>query len=388
MWKSEEKDLETGGLPPPRVQDVLSRSTASTVATIGQTEEDESISPTPSTRKASKRERTGNNDETTNRTLINQSFPKNYSVTILIFGILILVLISSTVLVCSDKDKDKTQVPTLEMEPSMESSTMETFGKSDSSTPFWNPIFDLFVTYDPNNTSYYTLQDDKRECRPDILTTTDNMEPILSDWTGVQPTAGSTSIMGILPHIQMSEGSFLSMNKKCNIELSPDHSWTLSFAGARLKTDGVDILFWGTKDDQQNSTIAVCYREDNSIGIGDCSTASESNNSNNDYDDEKDNATLIVPLLHPATDFHVLTMTYNSEERRLQIYQNTLLLGDLNFFFEHEGSVTFSRIGPPHSNDPSRIPSSLALRHLAYLEKHVQDGNIVEISDLTLHMSL
>jgi hypothetical protein len=184
------------------------------------------------------------------------------------------------------------------------------------------------------------------------------------------------------------------------MELSPNHNWTVSFAGARLATGNIDIIYLGGGDDEtndgnkQNASLAVCYLDNNSIGIGSC--IMEDNNDNDDPDEnnegdkeeESNSETLVVPLLYTTRDFHVLTITYNAQDHRVQIYQDTHLAADLDIVKVSLPS-SISKIGPPHSNDSlSPVASNIALRHVSYFDRHVQEASVVEIADLILHMSL
>lgn len=385
----EERDLECG-VSPPILKPYRSWSTASTVATVGKVEEEylsqsqHCVEMTSSTITKTDRVRATDPNENCYRTTC--------SVSIFIFGVILFAVISSTVLLCSNDEESP--VPILEqgVDPCMggamemsaktgdESSSSSLFSpmSSSSTSSLWNPLVDLLVVDDPHDLSQYMLHDTLGGCLPGIVTSVDTTQTINNEWIGVQPTIESISVMGILPHIQMGEGSFLTLSEQCNIELSSHHNWTLSFAGARTKIGGSDIIFMSDSNELQNSSFAVCYHDENSLSIGACASTSIDNGSDNDNDN---NMTIVVPLLKPASEFHVLTITYNEKEHRLQIYQNAKLVAELDFL-ESMDSTTLSWIGPSYSNNPSNI----ALRHVAYYEKHIDAGNVVEIADLILYM--
>jgi hypothetical protein len=250
---------------------------------------------------------------------------------------------------------------------------------------FWNPVFDIRVVYDPNNPSQYILEDDKDVCHPTIVIDPDRTASTL-DWSGVQPTGRSIAVLGILPHIQTSEDHFLMLSNSGLIELGPEKDWTLSFSGARLdrtESDAIDTIFLGEGSyETKSSLFEVCYDSNKSIRLG--SWSSENG------DDE---GTISIPLPYPVTEFHVLTLTYSQKEGRLQVYQNTKLAADFEYRNQMNYPTTVSWIGPPHddtdnvSSSFQNTSSNIALRHLAYLEKHIQAGSVVDIADVALHMS-
>lgn len=254
---------------------------------------------------------------------------------------------------------------------------------NDGYESFWNPVVDLQVVYDPSNSSQYILRDNEDVCHPTIVTSSDRAGSQL-DWAGVQPTDRSISALGILPHIQTSEKHFFGLSNSSIIAPGPESDWTLSFSGARLNREdesAVDIIFMGeSENNASKSSFAVCYDSENSIRLGSCSN-------DRSHDD------ISVPLPYSVTEFHVLTLTYCQEEGRLQVYQNTKLTADFEYWSRMEHPTKVSWIGPPQYDAESASPSNnvssnIALRHLAYLEKHIRGGNVVEIADLALHMSV
>lgn len=319
------------------------------------------------------------------------------STTILIFGIAIIAVIATSVAFCN-KQPD-TQKEPQHLDAAKAGASMETFAASDASQQgFWNPLVDLHVDYDPFNPYRYILQDQNGLCNPQITTDMVTNEVSMNNWTGVQPTPQSIASMGILPHIQTSRESFLALEKQCGMELSPNQNWTLSFAGARLSTGNADIIFLGGDNNnngtKRNAPFAVCYLDDNSIGIGSCTKDNDSNGifedneGDNEEEEEDDDETLVIPLLYSTREFHVLTLTYNAQDRRLQIYQDTHLAADMELG-ELSLPTSISWIGPPHPYDSSSSAASkIALRHVSYFDRHVQGGNVVEIADLILHMSI
>lgn len=247
---------------------------------------------------------------------------------------------------------------------------------------FWNPVLDLRVVSDPTDPSRWILHDDMDVCPLSVVKAPyDSEKDALLGWGGVQPTAKSIAVLGILPHIQTSDDYFVELDNKSPIELGPDHDWTLSFAGARLANsddEKVDIIFLGEKADGSPSSFAVCYEPDNSIGLGSCGRGKDS--------------TTVVQLPFQVMEYHVVTLSYSEQAGKLQLFQNTQLVADLDYRSDLE-TTFLSMIGPPCFNDePEEGDSSLnstsniAIRHVAYLEKHITDGSLEEITDVTLNM--
>jgi len=241
---------------------------------------------------------------------------------------------------------------------------------------FWNPILDLRVIYDPTNSSRYILRDEKNVSTPSIVPGNSQYDEQQLEWSEVQPTPQSIAVMGMLPHIQTTNHHYLRLFNSRSIDLGPGTDWTLSFSGAhlqQLKNKMADNIFMGESSLVPKASFAICYRANNSIGLGSCRA--------------NDKTTKVVPLPFSVMEFHVLTVSYNQRIGSMQVYQNTRLAADLEFRNALE-ATNLSWIGPPCFGDTSSNSSSnIAIRHVAYLDKHINPASVVDIADLSLHMS-